>query len=99
MVIYVGNLNYSLQEDDVKQLFTTYGEVSSVKIVRDRDTGRAKGFCFVEMPDDQEASTAMKELNGAEVRGRNIRVDRYRQTRPENNNRRSQYGSNRGNQY
>ena len=89
MVIYVGNLNYSLQEEDIRQIFATYGEVSSVKVVRDRETGRAKGFCFVEMPDDQEAATAMKELNGAEVRGRNIRVDRYRQAQPDN--RRSRY--------
>lgn len=89
MVIYVGNLNYSLQEEDIRQIFASYGEVSSVKVVRDRETGRAKGFCFVEMPDDQEAATAMKELNGAEVRGRNIRVDRYRQAQTDN--RRRQY--------
>lgn len=89
MVIYVGNLNYSLLEEDIRQIFASYGEVSSVKVVRDRETGRAKGFAFVEMPDDQEAATAMKELNGAEVRGRNIRVDRYRQA--QSDNRRRQY--------
>lgn len=88
MVIYVGNLNYALQEEDVKELFGNYGEVASVKIIRDRETGRAKGFGFVEMPDDNEATAAMKELNGSEVQGRNIKVDRYRESnRPQRDNR------------
>ena len=82
MVIYVGNLNYNLQEEDVKQIFAEFGEVESVKIIRDRETGRAKGFGFVEMPNDAEASTAMQELNGKEVQGRNIKVDKYRQGAP-----------------
>lgn len=82
MVIYVGNLNYNLQEEDVKQIFAEFGEVESVKIIRDRETGRAKGFGFVEMPNETEASAAMQELNGKEVQGRNIKVDKYRQSAP-----------------
>jgi RNA recognition motif-containing protein len=82
MNIYVGNLDFNLNEDELQQIFAEYGEVVSVKIVKDRETGRAKGFGFVEMADDSDAKTAIEELEGAEVKGRNIRVNEAR-PRPE----------------
>ena len=81
MNIYVGNLDYGLQENDLEEVFSEYGEVSSVKIIKDKFTGRAKGFGFVEMPNDTEAKTAIEELDGAEVNGRNMRVNEARPPR------------------
>ena len=66
MNIYVGNLNYRLQEEELKETFANYGEVSSVKIISDRVTGRAKGFGFVEMPNDNEALKAIEDLDGSQ---------------------------------
>jgi len=73
--IYAGNLSYKMTEDSLKELFEQHGEVTSVKIIRDRETGRAKGFGFVEMSDKEEAENAIKKLDGAEVEGRNIKVN------------------------
>ena len=70
MNIYVGNLNYRVREDDLKQVMEEYGTVESVKIIKDRETGKSKGFAFVEMPDNAEAQKAINELNGAEYAGR-----------------------------
>lgn len=81
MNIYVGNLDYNLKENQLEEIFGEYGEVSTVKIIKDRDTGRAKGFGFVEMPDDGEANAAMEALNGTEINGRNIRVSQAKQTK------------------
>lgn len=78
MNIYVGNLNYNLKEDELQQLFGQYGEVTSVKIITDKFTGRAKGFGFVEMEDDEAAEKAIQELDGTEVTGRNIKVNKAR---------------------
>ncbi|PIF02340.1 MAG: RNA-binding protein [Draconibacterium sp.] len=75
MNIYVGNLPFSLGEDDLKELFEAYGEVASAKIISDKFTGRSKGFGFVEMENDDEANNAIKELNNSEVEGRNIKVN------------------------
>ncbi|TWR30571.1 RNA-binding protein [Mucilaginibacter pallidiroseus] len=74
MNIFVGSLPYSLQEADLQQLFEAYGEVSTVKIIIDRETGRSKGFGFVEMPDDETAQSAISGLNGSQVAGRSIAV-------------------------
>ncbi len=82
MKMYVGNLPYRLTEDELRGPFESHGEVSSVNIVYDRDTGRSKGFGFVEMPNDSEAEAAMEELNGSEVGGRPLRVDRARPPKP-----------------
>lgn len=84
MNIYVGNLNYDLQEDDLKQIFSEYGEVVSVKIITDKYTGRGKGFGFVEMSKDEEASKAIDELNEKEVQGRNLKVNKARPPRESN---------------
>jgi RNA recognition motif-containing protein len=78
MNIYVGNLNYNLKEDELQELFAEFGEVTSVKIITDKFTGRAKGFGFVEMADDAAAQKAMDELDGKEVGGRNIKVNQAR---------------------
>ncbi len=73
--IYVGNLNYRMTEDALRELFEQYGEVVSVKIVKDRFSGRSKGFGFVEMASKDEGETAIQKLNDSEVEGRNIRVN------------------------
>lgn len=78
MNIFVGNLNYRLQVDDLERLFSEYGKVDSVKIVTDRETGRAKGFGFVEMPNDSEGQAAIDALNGYEVQGRAMVVNQAR---------------------
>ncbi len=73
--IYVGNLNYRMTEDALKELFDPFGEVVSVKIIKDRMTARSKGFGFVEMTEKEEADKAIQELNGSDVEGRNIKVN------------------------
>ncbi len=75
MNIFIGNLNYNLTEDDVREIFEEYGELDSVKVITDKFTGRSKGFGFVEMPNEEEAQKAIEELNGAEVDGRNMVVN------------------------
>ncbi len=75
MNIYVGNLNYTLTEEEVTELFSQFGEVTSVKLIKDRETGRAKGFGFIEMADDTEGAAAVEQLDGAMVQGRNIKVN------------------------
>ena len=74
MNIYVGNLNYRVRENDLKDLIEQFGAVDSVKVVKDRETGRSKGFAFVEMPDDDEARKAIEELNEKEFEGRQMVV-------------------------
>lgn len=74
MTIYVGNINYTLSEDDVKRIFEVLGTVDAIKIIRDKKTGRSKGFGFLDMPDKKEAMEAIKTLDGKTVSGRNIRV-------------------------
>ena len=86
MKIYVGNLSYQTTEDDLGQLFDTYGEVASVNIVTDRFSGESRGFGFVEMPAKNEAINAMKELTGKDFKGRELIIN---EARPQNNERRS----------
>ena len=74
MNIYVGNLNYRVREDDLKNVMEQFGEVDSVKVVKDRETGRSKGFAFVEMQDDDSARKAIEELNEKEFEGRQMVV-------------------------
>ena len=78
MNIYVGNLHYELGEDELKKIFENYGEVTSVKVITDKYSGRSKGFGFIEMEDDTEANEAIEELNGSDVKGRNIKVNQAR---------------------
>lgn len=83
MNIYVGNLAYSLTEDDLAREFANYGEVTSVKIIVDRENNnRSKGFGFIEMSDDAAAQKAIEELNGKVVEGRNLRVNEAKPRQP-----------------
>ena len=75
MNIFVGNLNYNITEDDIRDIFEEYGELNSVKLITDKFTGKSKGFGFVEMSDEDEAKKAIEDLNGAEVEGRTIVVN------------------------
>lgn len=76
--IYVGNLPFSATEDDVRNLFSQYGDVHNVKLINDRDTGRPRGFGFVGMSDD-EADVAIESINGTEMGGRTLRVNEARE--------------------
>ena len=75
MNIYVGNLPYSTDRDALREIFAAYGEVSAARIVNDRETGRSKGFGFVEMPDDAQARQAIEALNGSDIGGRKAVVN------------------------
>lgn len=88
MNLYVGNLSYQMTDDDLHNAFSAYGEVSSAKIIMDRDTGRSKGFGFVEMPNDDEAEAAIQALDGSEIGGRSVKVN---QARPRTDAPRSRY--------
>ncbi len=85
MNIYVGNLSYDTTEADLRTAFSAHGAVDSVRLITDRDSGRSKGFGFVEMPDEGEARAAMDALNGTEMQGRTIKVNeaRPREDRPQ----------------
>ncbi len=74
MNIYVNNLAYNVTEGDLKMIFSDFGEVSVVNIVRDRSSGQSKGFGFVEMPNNSEADKAMKALNGFKVKDQSIKL-------------------------
>jgi RNA recognition motif-containing protein len=74
MTIYVGNINYSLGEDEIRKIFEIIGKIDAIKVVRDKRTGRSKGFCFIDMPDKKEGMEAIKTLDGKAVAGRNLRV-------------------------
>lgn len=73
--IYVGNISFGTQEEDLRDLFGAKGEVLSVKIITDRESGRSKGFGFVEMSSNDDAQTAINDLNGQEFQGRNLKVN------------------------
>ncbi len=80
--IYVGNLPFAFRNADLQKLFEELGEVKSAKIVMDRDTGRSKGFGFVEIEDDAVAEKAIEQLNGKEANGRALRVNEARPKEP-----------------
>jgi RNA recognition motif-containing protein len=82
MNIYVGNLSWSMTDDDLNSLFSQYGTVASAKILKEKNTGRSKGFGFVEMEDEEAAKTAIATLNESEVQGRKLIVNES-QPRPE----------------
>lgn len=74
MNIYVSNLSFNVQDEDLREFFAPYGEVTSAKIINDRESGKSRGFGFVEMSDDEASKKAMAELDGATVEGRTIKV-------------------------
>ncbi len=82
--LYVGNLSYSTTEDDLRQLFAQAGNVKSVSVIKDRDTGRSKGFAFVEMGSDDDAQKAISQFNGQSFQDRSLKVNvaRPREDRP-----------------
>lgn len=78
MNIYCGNISYDTNEDALKDLFAAYGAVSSVRVIKDRDTGRSKGFAFVDMDNDSEAKEAIEALNEKDYMGRALRINEAR---------------------
>lgn len=88
MNIYIGNLAYQITEDSLKELFEEFGAVESAKVIKDRFSGRSKGFGFVEMPNNSEADKAIKALNGKQYENKTIKVN---QANPEGKNRRSHF--------
>ncbi|MEG1587561.1 MAG: RNA-binding protein [Bacteroidales bacterium] len=78
MNIYIGNLNYKVKESDIQQVLEEYAPVSSVKLIKDRETGKSKGFGFVEMENEAAAKQAIEELNGADFEGRTMVVKEAR---------------------
>jgi len=84
MNIYVGNVKYEMTGEQLQEMFSVYGEVSSARIISDRETGRSKGFGFVEMPNDSEAKAAIDATNEKELGGRTLKVNeaRPREERP-----------------
>jgi RNA recognition motif-containing protein len=81
MNIYVGNLSWASKDDTLREAFESFGEVSSAKVITDRETSRSKGFGFVEMPNDDEATVAIERLNGTEPDGRVWKVNEARPRR------------------
>lgn len=80
--LYVGNLSYSVTDDALMEAFSQFGTVESARVITDRDSGRSKGFGFVEMSSDQEAEAAIAKLNGSELSGRAINVNEARPQAP-----------------
>ena len=106
MNLYISNLSYNISDEDLRLLFADYGEITSAKVIMDRETGRSRGFGFVELSDDDLAKKAIEELNQASYDGKviNITEARPREDRGDrggrfNNNRGGGYGSNRGGGY
>lgn len=81
MNIYVGNLPYSVRDDDLQNMFAPHGEVSSARVIMDRESGRSKGFGFVEMPNSDEAQAAIDALNDSDAEGRSLRVNDHARAR------------------
>jgi RNA recognition motif-containing protein len=97
--IYVGNMSYDTTQAGLQALFEEFGEVTSVSIITDRETGRPRGFAFVEMPDDDAANAAIDALNGKEVDGRTLRVNEARPREQRGGRRGGNRGGNRGGGY
>ena len=93
MKLYVGNMSFDSSEDDIRRAFEAHGTVDSVAIITDRDTGRPRGFGFVEMPNDDEARAAIENLNDKDFMGRTLKVN---EARPRTEGRRGGGGGGRG---
>lgn len=90
MTIYIGNLSFQATEDDLKEIFEEYGKVSRISLPVDRETGKKRGFAFVEMEEENQEDSAIAELDGAEWLGRSIKVNK---AKPRENTRRSPGGN------
>jgi len=97
--IYVGNLAYGVSSSDLQQMFEEFGTVNSAQVIMDRDTGRSKGFGFVEMGSDQEAQAAIDALNGKNVDGRNLTVNEAKPREERGGGGRGGFGGGRGGGY
>jgi RNA recognition motif-containing protein len=86
--MYVSNLSFHTADDDLRKLFEQFGAVSSAKVITDRETGRSRGFGFVEMASDNEAKEAIKGLNGKDIEGRSMSVSEAREKAPRADNKR-----------
>lgn len=96
MKLYVGNIAYTTSEETLRKTFEQFGEVDSVNIIIDRDTGRSKGFGFIEMPNNDQARAAMDALNGTELEGRSIKVS---EAKPQERRERGRRGFGGGRRY
>jgi RNA recognition motif-containing protein len=94
--IYVGNLVWGCTNEELMDLFGQYGQVAKAQIILDRDTGRSRGFAFIEMPNADEAATAIQNLNGADFKGRPLTVNEAKPREPRSFNRSSGYQGDRG---
>jgi RNA recognition motif-containing protein len=94
MNLYIGNLSYEVTEEDLREAFGAFGELSSVKVIKDNFSGSSRGFGFVEMPNNSEADSAMKALNGEELKGKPIKVS---EARPKSDRRNRRGGGGRRN--
>ncbi len=81
MNLYIGNLHYNVNEEELKEIFKKFGEIMSVRIITDNQTGRSKGFGFIEMIKEEEARVAIENLDGTEIRGRRVKVNQARERR------------------
>lgn len=99
MTIYVGNLSYQATEDDLNSVFAEYGTVKRVVLPTDRETGRMRGFAFVEMTDDAQEDTAISELDGAEWMGRQLKVNKARPKEDTRGDRGDRGGAKRNNRF
>ena len=88
MNMYVSNLSFQTADDDLRKLFEQFGAVSSAKVITDRETGRSRGFGFVEMDSNDDANKAIKGLNGKDLEGRSMSVSEAREKTPRSDNRR-----------
>ena len=95
MNMYVSNLGFQVTDEELKNLFTKFGEVTSAKVIMDRETGRSRGFAFVEMA-DKAAEEAMKELDGTQIDGRSISVSK---AKPKSDNRNGSFSRDRSNRW
>lgn len=91
MNIYVGQLPYSVKEDQLREMFSEYGEIASINLIKDRFSGQSKGFGFVDMPNNSEADKAIKALNKSLLHGREIKVNQAEQRAKRSSSRRQRY--------
>jgi len=91
MNMYIGNLAFGVTEEELKELFSAYGEVASVSLVKDRFSGQSKGFGFIEMPNNSEADVAIKALNKTMLKGRDLKVNQAEQKKKNTKRRRPSY--------
>ena len=91
MNIYIGQLPYNVNEDEIKEIFVEYGEIASVNLVKDRFSGQSKGFGFIDMPNNSEADKAIKALNKTMLKGREIKVNQSEQRKQKSPFRKKRY--------